>query len=95
MPKYRCLAHVKGHEAASPVDPVTHESHGLAHGKGGKDRSETEAVQMSQKRKGHNARYGKAAHVKEYLYLRVSRAAYVRHLAREEIGRYDRQMAAV
>ena len=67
----------------------------LAHGKGGKYCAEAQPVHAAQKEKGHGGGNGKADNVKTYFNARIAPAGNGGKLAREKVGWYYRQLAAV
>ena len=70
-------------------------SYNFAHGKGGKYCAEAQPVHAAQKEKGHGGGNGKADNVKTYFNARIAPAGNGGKLAREKVGWYNWQLAAV
>ena len=67
----------------------------LSHRERSQNRAYTQSLDMTQPEECQRCGHGKAAYVKDYLYLRVACPGYLGKLARKKVGRNYGQSAAV
>lgn len=77
------------------VEDVSNQTDHFSHGKGGKDRSDPEAFDVAEEEEGQSGSHGEAGHVEGDLDSGVGYFEDLSCFTREQVGRDDRESAAV
>ena len=77
------------------VEDVSNQTDHFSHGKGSKDRSDPEAFDVAEEEEGQSGSHGEAGHVEGDLDSGVGYFEDLSCFTREQVGRDDRESAAV